>query len=111
MTVITFDKIAVLTAFFSSLVFIVGYSILAPWWRHPVGRAVASLDVGLTFALLPSALHQLFGLSLISMFFAWYYGCTLFLVAAITLWRLVVIWTVQRDAVLSVIAQEEAGLD
>ena len=111
MTVITFDKIAVLTAFFSSVLFLVGYSVLAPWWRHPVGRAVASLDAGLTFALLPAALHQLFGLSLISMFFAWYYGGSLFLVAGITLWRLVVIWTVQRDALAPVIAQEEAGLD
>jgi hypothetical protein len=101
MTVVDFDKAAVLSAFFSSLVFLIGYSFLAPWWRHPIGVSMASLDAGLAIALLPGTLHQLTGLSLSSVFFAWYYGASLFLVAGITLWRLVVILAVQRDAHLA----------
>ena len=96
MAVVTFDKVAVLAAFFSSVLFIIGYSAVASWWHHPIGRAVAFLDCGLTITLTPSALHQMLGLDLTDLFFAWYYGVSLSLVALITLWRLVVIIRVQR---------------
>jgi hypothetical protein len=99
MSAASFDNIAALTAFLTTVVFLVGYSVLAPWWRNPVGRAVASLDVALLLALLPSALRQVFGLHFTrDGWFTWYYGATLLLVSAVTLWRLAVIWTVQRDA-------------
>lgn len=98
MAVVTFDETAVLCAWFSSVIFLVGYSLIATWWRHPIGQAVAFLDACLVIALFPSVLHQLFGLSVISVFFAWYYGGSLFLVAAITLWRLMLIIGVQRKS-------------
>lgn len=96
-TAISVANASVLTAFFSTLTFLLGYSALARWWRSPIGRAVASLDGALLLALLPSALHQLLGLNLRYVWFAWYYAASLFLVSAITLWRLRVIWTVQRE--------------
>jgi len=101
MTAVSFDHVSAIVAFFSTLTFLVGYSLLAPWWRSPVGRAVASLDMALLLALLPSALHLLFGLNVSYPWFAWYYGGSLFLVSAITLWRLAVIWVVQHDALVA----------
>lgn len=99
MSAASFDNAAAITAFFSTLTFLVGYSMLAPWWRNPVGQAVALLDIALLLALLPSILHLVFGLNIVAYrWFAWYYGASLFLVAGITLWRLVVIATVQRHA-------------
>jgi len=98
MAVLTFDKVAVLCAFFASIVFMTGYTILAPWWRHPVGRAIVSLDFALSAALTPSVLRLLFGVNIQTLWFAWYYGLALLSVAAITLWRLWVIFAVQRDA-------------
>lgn len=99
MTAASFDNAAAITAFFSTLTFLVGYSLLAPWWRNPIGRAVASLDAALLFALLPSMLHLVFGLNVAQYhWFAWYYGASLLLVSAITLWRLVVIALVQHEA-------------
>lgn len=98
MAVVTYDETAVLCAWFSSVVFLLGYSVIARWWLSPIGQAVAFLDACLVIALFPSVLHQLFGLSVISIFFAWYYGSSLFLVAAITLWRLALIVGVQRSS-------------
>lgn len=92
-----FDEAAVLFAFFSSVVFAAGYTLLAPWWRYAAGRAMVSLDFGLTVALLPAVLHYLAGLSLMHAFFAWYYGGSLILVGLIALWRLRVVWRLQTQ--------------
>lgn len=99
MDVATFDYDAVLAAFFSSTLFLLGYTLIAPWWHSSIGRAVAFLDAGLVVTLAPSALHQILGFTLQDLFYAWYYGSSLYLVAAITLWRLVVIVRIQRKAV------------
>lgn len=96
--VMTFDQWAVITAWCSSVIFLVGYSLIAPWWRHPIGRAVAFLDLCLALALCPSMLHQLFDVNIQRIWFAWYYGCSLYLVSLVTLWRLVVIFMIQRRA-------------
>lgn len=104
MSVITFDYDAVLAAFFSSALFLLGYSVIAPWWHHPIGRAVAFLDAGLVITLAPSALHQMLGFTLQDEFYAWYYGSSLWLVSAITFWRLIIIMRIQRDATLKQLA-------
>jgi hypothetical protein len=99
MDLANYDNSGVLDAFFSSITFLIGYSLLAKWWRRPVGRAVAALDVALIIALAPFALHVLFHLNLSQLWFAWYYGSALHLTALVTLSRLVVIWTVQRESI------------
>lgn len=98
MAVTTFDQDAVQAAFWASVLFLLGYSIAAPWWRHPIGRGFASLDAGLAFALSPAMLHDYFGLNVQNQFFAWYDGAALCLVALITLTRLGIILRVQRSA-------------
>jgi hypothetical protein len=87
-----------ITAFCSSLLFLVGYTVMAPWWRYTVGRAFASLDAAVMLTLLPSVIHLWFGVSITSAFFAWYEVTSFFVVAATTLWRLATIRQVQSSA-------------
>lgn len=98
MTVARFDEVALLFSFWSSIVFIVGYTLISPWWRYVVGRAIVALDSAITLTLLPSALKYMFGINPRLSFFAWYGGFSLTLVGLIALWRLWVIWRVQVDA-------------
>jgi hypothetical protein len=97
-TAATYDEWAPVAACAAAVIFLIGYSVLAKWWRHPEGQAVASLDVCLVIALTPSVLHQLFGLSVLHLWYAWYYGSSIYLVALITLWRLAVVASIQRQA-------------
>lgn len=98
MAVTTFDEFAVLFSFWSAVVFILGYTAISPWWRYSVGRAIVALDAALMLTLLPSALHLMFGLMPRTSFFAWYDGFGFVLVGLICLWRLWVVWRVQKDA-------------
>jgi hypothetical protein len=80
-----------LLAFFTSLLFVVGYSALAPWWTHRVGWSVVLLDITLGLVLLPNTLHLLVGMSTTGLFFTWYRCLSLFAMSAVTLWRLVLV--------------------
>jgi hypothetical protein len=77
----------VLFACTASVAFLAVYLLLARGWRTEIGRALITLDTGLTFALGPSVLHHLFGVSLTSVAFAWYYVASIALVGAATWWR------------------------
>jgi hypothetical protein len=57
------------------------------------------MDASLALALVPSALHQLTGITIVaSIGFAWYYLVTLTMVAASTIWRTWIIYRAQRPA-------------
>lgn len=89
----------VVVAFLASLMFIVVYTVLAPWWRSSIGRALIVMDASLALTLAPSSLHQLTGLTIVaSPGFAWYYLGSLTLVAASTIWRTWIIYRAQRPA-------------
>jgi hypothetical protein len=90
------DAAVVFFAFGAQVLFIAGYSRLAPWWRHEVGRAMVALCGALALALLPSVLHYAAGVNLTYRWFAWYYRASLAAVGVVTLWRLWVVWRVQR---------------
>lgn len=83
------------TIFGASVAFVVLYSLLAPWWRSQVGRAMVSLDAALALTLLPSVLHYAVGLNLAHPFFAWYDFASLLAVAGVTVWRTVVMVRIQ----------------
>ena len=70
-----------------SVAFLVVYIALARGWRTEIGRALITLDAGLTLALGPSVLHRLFGLPLASIAYAWYYVGSIALVGVATWWR------------------------
>ena len=74
-------------AWAGSVAFLAVYLGLARGWRTEIGRALIMLDGGLTLALGPSVSHRLFGLTLTSLGFAWYYVGSIALVGAATWWR------------------------
>lgn len=94
-TAISAIHAATIAVFCSSAIFLVGYSLMAKWWRYYVGRAVASLDACLVVATLPTILHLIFSFNVINLFFAWYDFSSLVLVTLVTLWRLATIHHVQ----------------
>lgn len=71
-------------AWAGSVAFLLVYIGLARGWRTKIGRALIRLDGGLTLALGPSILHRLFGLSLASLAFSWYFVASLALVGLAT---------------------------
>jgi len=89
---------AIITAFLCSIIFILGYTWLAPWWHYPVGRALISLDAALLTTLLPSVIRLVFRVNGHTVFFTWYTAASIFLVAAATLWRLKTINHVQHTS-------------
>ena len=78
-----------------SVAFLTVYLLLARGWRTEIGRALITLDAGLTLALGPSVLHRLSGLSLASLAFAWYYVASIALVGAAAWWRTWIVIKVQ----------------
>lgn len=91
-----FDEWALLAAFFCSLLFVGVCTVVWRWWRTSMGRTVVSISVALSLAMLPAALHYVFGLSVANVWFAGYYGCSLLLVAGIELRRAWAVWSEQR---------------
>ena len=74
-------------AWAGSVAFLAVYLLLARGWRTEIGRALIMLDGGLTLALGPSVVHRLFGLSLASIGFSWYFVGSIALVGLATWWR------------------------
>jgi len=87
---------AVFFAAAAGLVYLVGYTVMVPWWRNPVGRSMVSLVAAIELLLLPPVLRSLAGVDLRDPWFRWYYWASLHLVAFVMLWRLVVAYRVQR---------------
>lgn len=81
----------------SVLVFLAGMSVLAPWWRSPVGRTMVWLSVAIFAALVPSVLHYAVGVTLARPWFAWFYRGVLVAFAGVHWWRLWVFWRIQRE--------------
>jgi hypothetical protein len=84
----------VLFAWAGSVAFLVVYPLLARGWRTGIGRALLRLDAGLTLALGPSVLHRLFGFSLESLIFSWYFVASIALVGFATWER---VWFVIKE--------------
>ena len=81
----------------ASILFLLGVSWIFPWWQTMAGRAMVTIDAALAVALFPAFLHFVFGLNTETTFFVWYYGSSLWLVAIVTMSRLVILYLVQRN--------------
>jgi hypothetical protein len=78
---------AVFFACAGSVAFLAVYLLLSRGWRTEIGRILITMDAGLILTLGPSVLHRLFGLSLTSIIFAWYFVSSIALVGLATWWR------------------------
>jgi hypothetical protein len=84
---------AVFFACTGSVAFLLVYILLAKGYRTEIGRALITLDAGLTLALGPSVLHRLVGLPVTSIAFAYYFVASIAVVGFATWWR---VWFVVR---------------
>lgn len=90
-------EVDILSAFFAGIGFILVYTVLAPWWRYPVGRTVVALDSALVAITLPQTLHALFGIHVVTnVNWAWFTVITFALVPITIIWRTAVFVQVQR---------------
>lgn len=91
------DSLLVYYVFGSCALFAAGYSVLARgWWRSLVGLAMGLRDLVIPAVLLPQVLHFALGVGLGVAWFHWYWRVSLFALGTVSLWRLWVIWYVQR---------------
>lgn len=79
------------------LAFLVGVTLIAPWWRREPARSMVALSLTLLVTLTPSVLHYLVGWTLSLTVFAWFYCGSMATVGVVHLWRLWAFWRVQRD--------------
>ena len=86
---------SLLAAFFASVLFALGATVLFPWWESRLGRALVTMDVLWTLTMLPLILAY-FGLNERGVFYTQYFAATLTLTAGAALWRLWVIFAEQR---------------
>lgn len=91
------DNWSLIVTFFVSVGFVIGASFIAPWWESVAGRTIVSIDVALGIALGPSTVHHFIpAIDLDSVAFAWYYFVSFCLVSGVTVWRLAMMYLVQR---------------
>lgn len=79
-------------AFYAAILFIVGYTILARWWKTELGWARVSLDFGIALALSPTLIHVAFNVRIEnSIAFAWYQIAAVAFVGCVSLWNLALV--------------------
>ena len=94
---IKFFEPAVLFAFCCSVLYVASYTVMAPWWKNPWGRGMASFSAATSLIELPIVLHYLFGLSSSNNFFAWYYVASFVVSGLIELYRIRTTYQVQQS--------------
>lgn len=93
------SEVVIQAAFWSALSFIAWYSLWAPWYRTPVGRAIVALDSAIALACFPTVLGLIFGASVIaSPWFAWLTVAAFAAIPVITVYRGVIVFRIQRRA-------------
>lgn len=88
-------NLAVAFLFWASFLFPVATAIVWPWWKSWWGRNIASLEIAISLALLPSVLHREFGLPTDSYQYGWLVVAALFAAGIIVAWRGFMVFRVQ----------------
>jgi hypothetical protein len=93
----------------STIIFVIGYSTFAKWWRTRWGKTTVSLDLCIGITLIPSAISLMRHIYInSSLFFTYYAGIALILVACSQIWRL---FTVRRIHVEAQRAEQDNKQD
>jgi hypothetical protein len=95
-------KAGVVSAAAAIVLFIVQYTVSAPWWLDPVGRTVVAKDAALLVLVGPNCLSILWPSLVSPMFIAWADISSLFLVAGLLAWRCIVWYRIQRPWPLNI---------
>jgi hypothetical protein len=83
-------------AFFAGVAFIAAYTLLAKWWKTPVGVSIVLLDLMIALILLPDMLLYLLDINVTgSEFWTFLVLGALAAVPVIIMWRLVILVRLQ----------------
>lgn len=84
-------KIAEIASLVTIAAFVGYYTVLARWWRSPIGLTIVAKDIALILVLLPSVLSMFFQFNrLTSYVAAWFDVGSFTMVPVIMVWRIVV---------------------
>lgn len=85
-------KIAEIASLVTIAAFVGYYTMIARWWKSPIGRTIVAKDLALILVLLPSVLSIFFSFNrLTSQVAAWFDVGSFSLVPVIMTWR-VLVW-------------------
>jgi hypothetical protein len=91
-----YGEVITLASFFAAVGFVALYSVLAPWWKTPLGRSIVALDTAVAMTVAPSVLHFVFGVtSLKSETFAFFTLGAFTMIPIIIVWRGWLLWRLQ----------------
>ena len=91
-------KIVLISGVASIIAFVVQYTILAPWWRNPIGRTLVTKDVLLIALFTPSILSVFIHFNrLTSIIAAWVTVALLGLVTPVMIWRMAVWYRMHKE--------------
>jgi hypothetical protein len=84
-------------SFLAAILFMLIYTLLAPWYKSELGWARISLDFGIAVALSPTIINRFFDLNFLDSFWAfWYQVGAVAFVGCVSLWNT---WIVMRRQV------------
>lgn len=90
-------KYALLAAFFASVIFVIGTSVIFPWWRYRLGRSLVTMDALWTITMFPLVLEYFHIINDPGLYYIEYFAASLTLTAFAALWRLWSIFSEQRE--------------
>lgn len=82
---------AVVLVFCSSIMFIIIYSVIAPWWRTTIGVAMVTLDLGIAMLVSPAAIDVMLGDHSMKLGLTWYTLASLAIVTLAINWRTIIL--------------------
>lgn len=86
-------RITLIAGAVSAALFIVVYSLLAPWWRDPIGRTIVILDGLIGAAFIPSILSLFFNFNRLTSYIAAWFDVTDFTAITFMLLHRSWLWT------------------
>jgi hypothetical protein len=94
-------EIAIQAVFYSSLGFVIVLSTFWAWWRSQLGWTIAAKSLALAGAVFPAMFIYWFGINGFteSPVMRWLSVCVLLTIPPILVWRLIVLYRVQRSTV------------
>ena len=85
-------KVALISGFVSLIAWIVLYSFLAAWWRHPIGRTLVAKTALIAALLIPSILSLFFHLSRMDSYVVGWADAGLIVLVSPVMWWRSVVW-------------------
>lgn len=82
--------------FWVSVGFVIGVSTFWPWWKTNLGLTIVLKTACIAAILLPFNLHVLLGINEDTIAWRWFGVIMLGGIAAVIVWRFIVMWVIQR---------------